>query len=128
MSIDGFNHINLRAPRALLDELRRFYIEVIGLQQGPRPAFRSYGYWLYAQGRDIVHLTEARPAELRATHTATTFDHIAFTCTNLPAVEARLHRHGINYTVDHVPMTRQRQLFLSDPAGNGIELNFTLDT
>ena len=31
MSTLGFNHFNLRAPRALLDELKTFYIEVVGL-------------------------------------------------------------------------------------------------
>lgn len=27
----GFSHYNLRAPRALLDELRDFYRDVVGL-------------------------------------------------------------------------------------------------
>jgi hypothetical protein len=36
MSITGLNHYNLRAPRQLLDELRHFYVAVVGLMSGPR--------------------------------------------------------------------------------------------
>mgnify|MGYP003585796804 FL=1 len=126
MPVAGLNHFNLRAPPALLEELRRFYVEVIGLEEGPRPPFRSRGHWLYAQGRDILHLTEAAPDEARATHAATTFDHIALSCTDADAMQARLRRHGIDYSVDDVPSTSQKQVFLRDPAGNGIELNFAM--
>ena len=126
MPVAGLNHFNLRASRALLEDLRRFYTEVIGLEEGPRPPFRSRGHWLYAQGRDILHLTEAGPDEVRATHVAATFDHIALTCTDADAMQARLRRHGIDYTVDEVPMASQLQVFLRDPAGNGIELNFAM--
>lgn len=126
MPVAGLNHFNLRAPRALLEELRRFYVEAIGLEEGPRPPFRSHGHWLYAQGHDILHLTESGPDEARIAHVATTFDHIALTCTDMEAMEARLRRHGIDYAVDHVPTTSRKQVFLRDPAGNGIELNFAM--
>ena len=55
----GFSHYNLRAPRALLDELREFYCDVVGLELGARPPFRSFGYWLYAGGHPVLHLSEA---------------------------------------------------------------------
>ena len=32
--IQGFAHYNLRAPRPLLEELRKFYTEVVGLSVG----------------------------------------------------------------------------------------------
>ena len=63
----GFNHYNLRAPRALLDELKDFYCETLGLTVGERPAFRSFGYWLYAGSRDVLHLSETALGEVRAT-------------------------------------------------------------
>ncbi|MFT4257183.1 MAG: VOC family protein [Pseudoxanthomonas sp.] len=126
MPVIGLDHINLRAPRELLETLRRFYIEVVGLEQGPRPPFRSHGFWLHAGGRDVLHLTETRPGEVRNTGIDTTFDHVAFTCIDADATEARLRRHGIDYTVDDVPLTAQKQFFLRDPAGNGIELNFDM--
>ena len=33
----GFSHYNLRAPLALVEELRGFYCDVVGLSVGPRP-------------------------------------------------------------------------------------------
>ncbi|MFT3761158.1 MAG: diguanylate cyclase [Pseudoxanthomonas sp.] len=126
MPVAGLNHFNLRAPRDLLETLRRFYVEVVGLREGPRPPFRSFGYWLYAGGRDVLHLTETRPDEVRDTGIDTTFDHVAFDCTGPAAAEARLRRHGVDYAVDEAPLASQKQIFLHDPAGNGIELNFDL--
>ena len=126
MPVAGLGHVNLRAPRALLETLRRFYVEVIGLEEGPRPPFRSHGHWLYAGGRDVLHLTEAAADEIRATGITTTLDHVAFRCTDPEAMQARLRRHGIDYALETVPAAAQMQLFLRDPAGNGIELNFAL--
>lgn len=126
MPVAGLDHFNLRAPPALLEALRRFYVEVIGLEEGPRPPFRSRGHWLYAQGRDILHLTESGPDEARASHVATSFDHIALACTDADAMQARLRQHGIDHAVDDVPMASRKQVFLRDPAGNGIELNFAM--
>ena len=41
-------------------------------------------------------------------------------------MRARLDEIGIAYRVADVPLTRTRQIFLKDPAGNGVELNFEL--
>ncbi|WKE66898.1 diguanylate cyclase [Gallaecimonas kandeliae] len=123
MAVLGFNHINLRAPRPLLDELRDFYCQVVGLKLGERPPFQSFGYWLYGGGLDLVHLTETRPGEERGTK-PTSFDHVAFRCQGPKAVEARLQAAGIPYQRDWVPERGELQLFLQDPAGNGVELNF----
>src|SRR5262245_15397 len=60
--------------------LRDFYCSVIGLTEGPRPNFASFGYWLYARDKPILHLTEAGPDEMRKGGITTTFDHVAFRC------------------------------------------------
>lgn len=128
VAVDGLNHYNLRAQRPLLDLLRDFYVDVIGLRLGFRPAFESFGYWLYAGGKDIVHLTEASKDELRPPDAAGTFDHVAFTCSDLGSIQGRLSAHGVAFATDDVPLTGQIQLFLKDPAGNGVELNFLAPT
>ena len=124
MTAIAFNHFNLRAPRELLEALRDFYRDVVGLQAGARPPFRSFGYWLYLGEQPVLHLSEALPEEQRVTGVATTFDHVAFSCVDRPAMEAKLKRLGLAYEVAQVPATRQVQLFIADPAGNGVELNF----
>jgi catechol-2,3-dioxygenase len=122
--IISFSHYNLRAPRSLLDELRDFYCKVVGLRLGERPPLASFGYWLYAGERDVLHLSESNVDEHRTTHVSGTFDHAAFNCRNRIEVEARLIAHEISFETVHVPQTGRVQLFFDDPAGNGVELNF----
>jgi glyoxylase I family protein len=124
MGIVGFNHYNLRAPRELMEQLKAFYCDVLGLTQGQRPLFNSFGYWLYAGEQCVLHLSEAQPDEARRTDVTTTFDHAAFTCTDRPAMEARLKRHNVPFRTSGVPVMGITQLFLKDPAGNGVELSF----
>lgn len=121
--ITGFNHFNLTAERRLLDELREFYIEIVGLEPGARPPFTKFGYWLYAGGQPVLHLTEALPHEAPHLNTVSTFNHAAFSCTDLDEVTARLLTHGIAHQLGDVPQSGGRQLFFRDPAGNGVELH-----
>jgi extradiol dioxygenase family protein len=124
MTTLGLNHINLRAHRLLLDSLKVFYCEVLGFRQGFRPEFPSFGYWLYAQETALIHLSEAKPDEVRMLHNDSYLDHFAFACSMLFDVEQRLQAHGIPYRKVQVPSTEQIQLFIQDPAGNNVELNF----
>ncbi|KAF1711335.1 hypothetical protein CSC70_05345 [Pseudoxanthomonas kalamensis DSM 18571] len=43
MPARGFDHFNLHAPRELPEKMRRFYLDAIGLHEGPRLPFRSHG-------------------------------------------------------------------------------------
>ena len=52
------------------------------------------------------------------------FDHIAFTCVGLNEMLERLKNHDIEYSVTEVPGSETRQVFLRDPAGIALELNF----
>lgn len=45
-------HINIKAPQALLEEVRDFYCTVPGLREGFRPHFSGKGHWLYCAGRE----------------------------------------------------------------------------
>ncbi len=124
MPVTGLSHYNLRAPRELMERLRSFYCEVVGLTPGERPPFGSFGYWLYAGEQAIVHISETRAGEACTLGVTTTFDHAAFHCSGRLDFESRLRQSGIAFTKARVPGTLQLQLFISDPAGNGVELNF----
>ncbi len=125
MAVLGFNHYNLRASRDMMEQLKVFYRDVVGLQIGERPQLTSFGYWLYAGSKDVLHLSEAKPEEKRKENVATTFDHVAFTTTDYDATIARLEKLPIKFSVHEIADTGQKQIFFSDPAGNGIELNFS---
>lgn len=125
MAVTGLNHINFRGPRSLLDAMRDFYCDVVGLTEGPRPPFAGFGYWLYARDQAVVHLYQAEPDEARNLGSpATTFDHIAFACDEAAEVETRLAALGVAHRVTSVPATGVKQIFLTDPAGNRLELQF----
>lgn len=123
--VRGLAHANIRAPEAMIERLRSFYIDLIGLREGSRPTFRSgsRGHWLYAGGTDVLHLTIAGPGD--AAPQATGYlNHLAFACTELAATRARLDAAGVAYEVDAAGDPPRVQLFLTDPCGLGIELNF----
>lgn len=122
--IESFAHYNLRAPRPLLEALREFYTDVVGLRVGERPPFKIFGYWLYLGAQDVLHLAECPPGEERAAGRGTTFDHAAFRCGDRGAMERHLESRGVPFRRVRVPVLGQTQLFLTDPAGNGVELNF----
>ncbi|HET7268877.1 MAG TPA: VOC family protein [Oleiagrimonas sp.] len=124
--VQGLGHINLRANADLIERLRRFYIDVIGLKEGPRPTFRSgsKGFWLYAGETAVVHLSIDRDGDASPLATGH-FNHIAFDCTGLDATRTRLDDWSIPYSTSIVDERHQVQLFLTDPAGLRIELTFT---
>lgn len=124
MPVQRFNHFNLRAPQPLLQKIRDFYIDVLGMKEGWRPPFPFPGHWLYLEEDAVLHLVEA-PSDSPAPSLAVgTFDHIAFSCTGFVEFEVRLRTMGLDYRKVSVPGTTQQQLFVKDPAGNGVEFNF----
>lgn len=127
--ITGLNHVNLRAPAPLLEQLRAFYRDVLGLQEGERPAFASRGYWLYAGGVAVMHLSVQRDDETprAASDVPGVFDHFALTASDPSALAQRLQAHGVAFEVSRSDLTRQHQFFFNDPAGNGVELNFPFE-
>lgn len=124
MPVAEFDHYNLRAARPVLDELKAFYCDVVGLRVGDRPPFRRFGYWLYAGDKPVLHLSEADDSETRSRSAVTTFAHAAFNCTGRADFERRLRERGIAYRTAAVPQLALAQLFFHDPAGNGVELQF----
>lgn len=139
MAVTGLQHFNLRIPDSELRCVERFYIEVLGLRKGPRPAFRSLGVWLYAGDRPLLHLTQMSSGETVSPGSPTSLpaavcerfsalDHIAMACDDRAAMEERLRNHRVGYRITEVPETGEVQLLLRDPRGVGIELIFPLQS
>jgi catechol-2,3-dioxygenase len=126
MKVIGLDHYNLCGPRDLLESMRDFYVEVLGLEVGPRPPFDSFGYWMYAADKPVLHLSESAQGN-DWSNRQSSFDHAAFQCQGLEAFTRRLDEHGIAYRTARIPKLGSAQLFFKDPAGNGVELNFPDD-
>jgi glyoxylase I family protein len=127
MTIRALDHVNIRAHREVLDVLKTFYCDVLGLRAGPRPPFPRSGYWLYAGERAVVHLYEAEPAETRTTRADSTLDHFAFACDDLAGVVSTLERCGLAYRKVALPGGDVVQIFVRDPAGHSVELDFAVE-
>lgn len=126
-------HYAVRA--ADLEASRRFYVEVLGLRVGSRPGFGFPGLWLYA-GEDesqfgVVHLIgageglQAYLGDGAIPQVGTgALDHIAFLAADWPGQQRRCARHGIDYVERTAPDLGLRQVFLRDPDGVTVELNY----
>ena len=126
MPVEMLEHYTIRC--ASLERTRDFYRDVLGLTEGERPKFPFKGYWLYLGGVPIVHLVDAAESEMRdgphrGSDTAA-LDHIAFRGRDLEATRATLRRHGLSFRENAVPGGRIHQIFVPDPDGILIELNF----
>ena len=122
--ISGINHYNLRSGAKMMEDLKVFYIEIVGLQLGTRPPFKSNGYWLNAGQKDILHLSETKENDDNPANTKSTFDHMAFTAEDKDKYIKILEKKEIKFHLRVVPEIGTEQIFFKDPAGNGIELIF----
>lgn len=113
------DHVNIATEK--LAQTRDFFVDTLGLEEGPRPDFGFPGYWLYAGGRAIVHLQLAKGPVGPSRDSA--LNHAAFEVDDLAAVAARLDAHGVAYNSFAPPGGGVRQLFLEDPNGVFVELN-----
>ena len=128
MGIEQLDHYSIRTPD--LARARRFYEDVLGFHPGPRPPFNFAGAWMYtapaagdSAGRAIVHLIHDEGA-LRAADGTGALDHIAFAASGIGALHARLERLGVVFRECMVPKLGLHQVFIQDPDGLTIELNY----
>ena len=117
-----------------LRSTHQFYTEILGLEDGPRPKFEFPGHWFYLDGKPVVHVgTEefeggynnpgAQKTKDEKLGTGVV-DHIAFKCRNADAFTKRLKSNNHPYKTQEIPDFDLRQIFVKDPDGVTIELNF----
>jgi hypothetical protein len=114
---------------------------VLGLTVGPRPNFPFPGYWMYSGDHgDIenatVHLIGMDPndpvglkaylgdRDVSSLHGTGAVDHVAFFATGLAQMLEHLRGMDIAPRQRTVPNIGLHQLFLDDPNGVTIELNY----
>ena len=119
----SINHIQLVAEKDLVFKLRDFYCDVVGLSEGFRPAFERFGCWLYIGNKDVVHLITPKEDDSRSLQKSS-YDHVAFKTGDYVGVLKKLKSLNIPFEEKPIPGTTAHQIFLHDPAGNRVELNF----
>jgi catechol 2,3-dioxygenase-like lactoylglutathione lyase family enzyme len=99
-----------------------FYRDVLGMALGDRPQQGVNGAWMCLHGRAVVHLNEVG----RIRHEpGGVIDHVAFVADEYDRMKRQLDELGVTYeVVDSRPSRMLRQLYLLDPNGVRIEVNF----
>ena len=121
-----------------MEATRDFYTRVLGFHVGPSPDFKFPVFWLYLGDQDVIHVTGggANVSENRkkylgqqseAVSGSGVIDHMAFRCTGLSDMMEHLTKHDVSFTRRMVNDQGLFQLFLMDPNGVKVELNFSND-
>ena len=135
MLINSLDHCAIRTTK--LQETRDFFVGILGLEDGERPDFPFPGAWLYTDSTAVIHLIGVDPDDpsglqryvggeisTEALQGSGAFDHIAFRANDPSVLTERLKQTDYEYRERQVPNMNLFQIFVEDPNGITIELNY----
>lgn len=133
MPLTRLDHFSVRTGD--LDATKTFYEDVLGLRAGARPEFPFPGAWLYHEDRAVVHVIgvdSKDPSGLQnylgergaLGQGSGNFDHIAFVATDFEGMRRHLAGIGVPFRERSVPGLALEQIFVTDPNGITVEINF----
>jgi catechol 2,3-dioxygenase-like lactoylglutathione lyase family enzyme len=116
------NHVAL--PTADPARGVRFYRDVLGFVETPRPSFSFRGAWLLkrevAVMIHLIHDEAFQPSAEGAINSRT--NHLAMQVNDYDCAVELLAAHGVAYVERVLPDYNYRQVFFHDPDGNTLEL------
>ena len=132
MPLIELNHYFVRAND--LEQTKNFYCDVLGFEVMPRPNFPFPGYWFGVNGKIQVHMGPdgidnadmyylGTPKDAVKDH-AGVVDHIAFLASEPGGFIRRFKERGVDFRPRSLPESDLYQIFVTDPNGLTIELNF----
>ncbi|HVQ62853.1 MAG TPA: VOC family protein [Burkholderiales bacterium] len=132
MPVTELNHFLIRANN--LERTKDFYCKVLGFEVMPRPDFPFPGYWLGIDGKIQVHMAQAGVPNSQlyylgspknaAKDNSGVIDHVAFLATDPEGFVRHLKTLGVLCRPRNFPESQLFQLFVKDPDGLTVELNF----
>ena len=122
MSVGTLDHFNIRTRK--LDDTVRFYEDVMGLEKGPRPNFAFPGAWMYSEGKAVVHIVDISKTDEQQKPDSGVVHHVAFASRGFDGMKQRLESKKMPYDARQVPGGDLWQIFVDDPNGVMIELNY----
>ncbi len=136
MTLKFLQHFLIQTPdlRGTAD----WYVDVLGMREGPHPDFKFPVVWLYVGDEDVLHLTEGGSnvsdnrmqylgQQSEAVSGTGVVDHVAFRAEGLKDMLAHLRSRDVAFSTRKVDDHGLFQIFLFDPNGVKIELNFDGD-
>ena len=122
MSVGLLDHFNIRTRK--LGDTVRFYEEVLNLKNGDRPNFAFPGAWMYSEGKPVVHLVDISKTDEPQKPDSGVVHHVAFASRDFAGMKRRLETKKIAFDSRQVPGGELWQIFVNDPNGVMIELNY----
>jgi len=128
MPINGLFHVAIKATS--LQATERFYCDVLGLALAPRPPLKVPGIWLQtrtSEGPVVIHVyggDVAKNADGSYPVGGNAVDHVALSAQGFNEMKKALSAKGIPFRERPVPGGPLWQLFVYDPNGLQLELNF----
>lgn len=108
-----------------IERSKRFYGDVLGLKEIARPPFPFAGAWYeMADGRQLHLIVHDRPRTLRGTTEIDLRDgHLALGVADIDRAVAHLRAAGVECVERPQNVTPWKQIYVTDPDGNVVELN-----
>jgi len=122
VSVGVLDHFNIRTRN--LDETVRFYQDILGLEKGAPPNFAFPGAWMYSEGKAVVHLVDISKTDERQKPDSGVVHHVAFASQGFAGMKQRMQSTGMAFDSRQVPGGDLWQIFVNDPNGVMIELNY----
>ena len=134
MYLKTFEHVLILADD--LKKTKEFYVDLLGLKDGYRPDFPFPGHWLYLNEDDkaaCIHLAMRKQGDGQDYYIGEknnvksgsgAIDHVAFNCEDIDSMKEMFDNKSFEYTHRKVPGFPLEQLFVDDPDGVKVELNF----
>lgn len=122
MSVGVLDHFNIRTRD--LETTVHFYEDVMGLEKGPRPNFAFPGAWMYSEGKAVVHIVDISNTNEPQKPDSGVVHHVAFVSRGFDDMRHRLKSKGMPFDSRQVPGGELWQIFVNDPNGVLIELNY----
>lgn len=132
MPLTELNHYFVRCND--LEVSKDWYCQALGFGIMPRPPFPFRGYWLGVNGKVQIHMGQhgiahsdlyyiGTPPDAALTNSGVV-DHVAFLAQEPAEFRDRLDTMKLNYRSRKLPDFGLFQMFIKDPDGLTIELNF----
>ncbi len=130
MTVKSLDHVNIQTHAVA--ETARFFTDVLELRAGPvfPGADMAQVTWMYDAGdRPLVHITLpgmtfADDGDRPLRRDTGAINHVAFECSGHAAMIERLARLGIAARHRDIAQIGLKQVFVTDPNGVLLELNF----
>lgn len=111
----GIDHVQLAAPAGSETEARRFYGEVLGLTEIPKPEpLQARGGVWFQAGQHQLHIG------IQDDHGGAPKAHPAFHVENVMLLKLHLKDHGVN-VIDDNSLPDAIRFYVLDPFGNRLE-------